>query len=228
MEPTTPSQPELAPTNPRCKTCKVPLADASWKNCDRCRRNRTESYNRWKKSAQARKSIITGTDSDPASSASSLPPVTEIPSTSRLNLNAQPSIFVNRTAEPPRLPHLPHVQPNTPAQDTGTDTTPSYYRSNGRDHPTGTSQLSGGTPRPAPVPFTPPRIIVPEYQWCDELVDEFAALPPRSNFVGKFSIVRDPQVDNPARADIFLSQLRAKGSPASCAIVPFISLRMPP
>ncbi len=47
-----------APTDPpviTCKKCKAPLPDATWKNCDNCRRNRTESYNRWKKSAQLRR-----------------------------------------------------------------------------------------------------------------------------------------------------------------------------
>ncbi|KAI0247380.1 hypothetical protein BJV78DRAFT_1285612 [Lactifluus subvellereus] len=216
MEPTPGQHSLLTPTTDppiiRCKTCKAPLPDASWKNCDRCRRNRTESYNRWKKSVEARKSIITGTEATPGSS---LPSETEIPSTSRLNLNTQPTTFTNTTGDP--RPHrLSHVQPATPSQAAGTDATPPDHRSNGRDHdghPTGTPQLSGGTPRTAPGSPASQVIRIPEYQWCDELIDELTALPPRSNFIGKFSIISDPQVDNPARAHAFLDQLRAKGRP---------------
>jgi hypothetical protein len=57
---------------------------------------------------------------------------------------------------------------------------------------------------------------VQEYQWSSELVDELSALPPRSNFVGKFSIVYDPAVDNSKRALMFADQLRDRGLFISC------------
>jgi len=61
----------------------------------------------------------------------------------------------------------------------------------------------------------PRHINIPEYQWGEELVDALFALPPRSNFFGQFSVIADPDVDNPKRAQMFLDQLRSKGLPTS-------------
>ena len=48
------------PTTIRCKTCKIALANTAWKNCDNCRRRRTESYHRWKKSTVAAAALQVG------------------------------------------------------------------------------------------------------------------------------------------------------------------------
>ena len=61
----------------------------------------------------------------------------------------------------------------------------------------------------------PRHINIPEYQWADELVDALLTLPPRSNFFGQFSVITDPDVDNPKRAQMFLHKLRSKGLPIS-------------
>lgn len=86
----------------------------------------------------------------------------------------------------------------------------SYYR----EH-TMSSQL----PRDAPqlMSSLPYDIDIPEYQWGEELVNALMALPPRSNFVGQFSVVADPDVDNSKRAQMFLDQLRSKGLPTTGA-----------
>jgi hypothetical protein len=196
----------------RCKTCNVPLQDMSWKNCDRCRRNRTESYNRWKKSVQASKSAMNVV----AAAGSSLSSQVEIPSTSRLDLNPSLASSITITSAGQRPHDLLHPESFTPSQTTGsTYTIPPAHR------PTGSSQPSGSVPQTAPTPAAPARTIhIPEYQMCDELIAELIALPPRSNFVGKFSVIPDPEVDNLSRAHIFENQVRAKGLPISCGYPP--------
>jgi hypothetical protein len=67
-----------------------------------------------------------------------------------------------------------------------------------------------------PTPVVPRSTDVQEYQWSSELVDELSALPRRSTFVGKFSIVSDPAVDNSKGAFTFADQLRARGLFISC------------
>jgi hypothetical protein len=83
-------------------------------------------------------------------------------------------------------------------------------------NPAGSSSHTGDRPQTAPAPVVPRFIDVHEYQWSSELVDELSALPPRSTFVGKFSIVSDPAVDNSKRAFTFADQLRARGLFISC------------
>ena len=202
----------------RCKTCKVPLPDATRKNCDRCRRNRTENYHRWKRSVEARKNHGKNLISLPTleTHPSSAPP-------SELNIRwTNPATTSAASSQPP---HRSHPGSNTPAQLTGavtpTSTTPLIHNLNERDHhrhQTASSQL----PRDAPPVSSLPRVDVPEYQWGEELVDALLALPPRSNFFGQFSVIADPDVDNSKRAQMFQDQLRSKGLPISCvAAAPF-------
>ncbi|KAH9019750.1 hypothetical protein EDB84DRAFT_1516436, partial [Lactarius hengduanensis] len=89
----------------RCKTCKVPLPDATRKNCDRCRRNRTENYHRWKRSVEARKNHIA------------------LPTLETHHSSAPPSKPNIRWTKPattsapgPRSPHPSHTGTSTPAQ----------------------------------------------------------------------------------------------------------------
>lgn len=104
----------------------------------------------------------------------------------------------------------------TPTQLTGavttTSTAPIHHNLNKRDH-SEHQPASSQLPRDAPVPVSslPGRIIIPEYQWGDELVDALLALPPRSNFFGQFAVIADPDVDNSKRAQMFLDQLHSKG-----------------
>ncbi|KAH9059634.1 hypothetical protein EDB87DRAFT_1620577 [Lactarius vividus] len=180
----------------RCKTCKAPLPDATRKNCDRCRRNRTENYHRWKRSVEARKNLIVlpTLETHP----SSVPP-------SKLNIRwTNPA---TTSAAVPRPSHLSHPGTGTPAQHSDA-TTPLDYNLNKCDHRPQTASLQ--VPRDAPgLASSLPRINVPEYQWGEELVDALLALPPRSNFFGQFSVVADPDVDNSKRAQMFRDQLRS-------------------
>ncbi|KAI0296775.1 hypothetical protein B0F90DRAFT_1745156 [Multifurca ochricompacta] len=94
-------------------------------------------------------------------------------------------------------------------------------------------------PLPAPVPLTDPNrssinppqtmsnthfnsrypsIPVPEYQWEDELVVDLLAIPPRLNFLGKFSTISDPKVNNLMRATMFADRVRIQGLPILCVI----------
>jgi len=52
---------------------------------------------------------------------------------------------------------------------------------------------------------------VPEYQWGPELVAALLVLRPRSNFLGKFSVIANPDVDNATRAQMFVDQVRSNG-----------------
>ncbi|KAI0294906.1 hypothetical protein B0F90DRAFT_1753743, partial [Multifurca ochricompacta] len=100
-------------------------------------------------------------------------------------------------------------------------------------------------PLPAPVPLTDPNrssinppqtmsnthfnsrypsIPVPEYQWEDELVVDLLAIPPRLNFLGKFSTISDPKVNNLMRATMFADRVRIKGLPILCVIHIFFLL----
>ena len=204
----------------RCKTCNVPLPDALWKNCERCRRNRTESHNRWKKSVQERTiAKLAASNSQPY-----LPPSeTGIPSTSLSNVKPPPTTFIagQRSQQPP------HSGAFTPSQapQAGTYTTLPYHQPN-NEPPTPSSQPTGSTPRTAPAAAPPRPVHVPEYQWGDKLVDDLTELPPRSNFVGKFSTILDPQVNNSSRLHIFANQLRAKGLPISCGYPIHPSIRI--
>ena len=206
-----PIQPD--PVVIRCKTCKVPLPDATWKNCDRCRRNRTESFNRWKKSSHARKSVL-----DNSGSTLSMP-TTQSPSA--------PSAPTPNPTRPSasRVTTAPNPGPNTFSQAPNLSAPPQHYPS-GHDHsrlPTGRSPAISDQPQTSPTTVAPQTIVVPEFQWSDELIGQLSALPPRSRFVGKFSVIADPEVDNAKRANMFADQLRARGIPISCvvAILPY-------
>ncbi|KAI0289098.1 hypothetical protein BC826DRAFT_1034339 [Russula brevipes] len=182
----------------RCKTCKAPLLDATFKNCDRCRRIRTESYNRWKKSdlrkAAAAAAVATpGSSRPPEASSSSAPAPAPNP-------NPPPMNSVVQTA---------NIAPN-PAASQAHDPQWRHYNPHPHPNPTGSSSHTGDRPQTASAPVLPRVMDVQEYQWASELVDELAALPPRSTFMGKFSIVYDPAVDNAKRAFMFADQLRAR------------------
>ncbi|KAN0128996.1 hypothetical protein V8E53_013146 [Lactarius tabidus] len=195
----------------RCKTCKVPLPDAKRKNCDRCRQIRTEKYHRWQRSVEARKNNAKNPIPIPTleTHPSSAPP-------SNVNIKwTNPATTAAASAQP--------VQgASTPAQLTDTFTSTSLVsldpnpnkRSYYREH-TASSQLPRDTPRL--ILAMPHGIDIPEYQWGEELVNALMALPPRSNFVGQFSVVADPDVDNSKRAQMFLDQLRSKGLPTTGA-----------
>lgn len=195
----------------RCKTCKVPLPDATKKNCARCRRNRTESHQRWKRSVEARKvhekkNLI------------SLPRSEAQPS------SAPPSNVNIRWTEPAITPEARyHLGSGTtpahlPGAVTSTSAAPLDHNLNERHHhkhqPPSPQPLSDA---PGLVSSLPRRIN--QYQWGEELVDALLGLPPRSNFLGQFSIIADPDVDNSKRAQMFLDQLRSKGLPTSYVAV---------
>ncbi|KAI9457330.1 hypothetical protein BJY52DRAFT_1273041 [Lactarius psammicola] len=197
----------------RCKTCKVPLPDATRKNCERCRRNRTESYNRWKRSVEARKTH--------GKNLISLPTVeTHLSSARPSNLNIGWMKPATTSAASSQPPHRSHPGSGTPAQLAAaaipSSTAPLDHNLNERDHhehQISSSQLPRGAP--VPVSSLPHRVNVPEYQWGEELVDALLALPPRSNFLGQFSVIADPDVDNFKRAEMFQDQVRSKGLPIS-------------
>lgn len=194
-------QVNLVPPDPvtiRCKKCKAPLEDTTWKNCDRCRRIRTESFNRWK----AKKSVLDNTASTPLSTPTAAP---------TSNPNPRPASHVTMA---------PNPGPSTFPQAPSLSAPPQHYRS-GHDQnrlPTESSQTTRGQPRTAPTPVVPQAIHVPEFQRSDELIDQLSALPPRSRFVGKFSVIADPAVDNTRRAHMIADQLRARGIPISCVV----------
>ncbi|KAH9167221.1 hypothetical protein EDB89DRAFT_1998491 [Lactarius sanguifluus] len=77
---------------------------ATRKNCERCRRNRTENYHRWKRSVEARKNHFALPTLE--THHSSAPP-------SKLNIRwTKPA---TTSAAGPRLPHLSHPGTSTPA-----------------------------------------------------------------------------------------------------------------
>ena len=205
-------QANLVPPDPvtiRCKKCKAPLEDTTWKNCDRCRRIRTESFNRWK----AKKSVVDNTASISLLSTSTAAPTS--------NLNLRPAFHVTMTPNPG-----PSTFPQAPSLSA-----PSQHYRSWHDQsrlPTGTSQTTRAQPRTAPTLVAPQAIHVPEFQRSDELIDQLLALPPRSRFVGKFSVIADPAVDNARRAHMIADQLRARGIPISCVVTTILAHPPPP
>lgn len=184
-----------APADPpviECKKCKVPLPDTTWKNCASCRRNRTESYNRWKKSALLR-------------------------STTRMNLSEsllrrrQRSSSLNRTIDYTSLSQAPGPDPTAPLDHHSNE--PGL-----RGDASGSSPLANDQPRRTSTPAVPRPAEAIEYQWSDELIEALLALPPRSSYIGTFSIVADPAVNNSTRVRLFADQLRARAVHISCVV----------
>lgn len=173
----------------RCKKCKGPLPDTAWKNCSSCRRARTESYNRWKKSASLRSMRGTGLGE------------------SLLRLR-QHSSSPFRTVD---YSTLSQAQPPGP-------TAPLDHHSDELSHRGDPSKSSNDQPRRTSASAVPPPVGATEYQWSDELIEALLALPPRSRYIGKFSIIADPEVDNTTRAHLFATQLHARAVPISCVV----------
>ncbi|KAH9979377.1 hypothetical protein BGW80DRAFT_1277551 [Lactifluus volemus] len=116
-----------------------------------------------------------------------LPPSeTGIPSTSPPNVNSPPPTTLITYQRPQ---HPPQSGAFTPSQAPGTSTTLPHHQSNNQP-PTASSQPTGSIPRTAPAPAPSRPVHVPEYQWGDELVGDLTKLPPRSNFVGRFSVIK--------------------------------------
>jgi len=193
MTPPVPLLPESAdPPAIRCKTCKATLPDTTRKNCATCRSNKTESYNRWKNFASLRS--IGGID---------------------LNLSEfllrlhQLSSFLLRTVGSSTL-----AQPSGPPAPLDPHSNePSHY-----GDPLAGSRLANDQPRQTSTSTVPqPQAAETiEYQRSDELIDALLALPPRSRYIGMFSIVADPTVNNSTRAHLFAGQLHARAVPISC------------
>jgi hypothetical protein len=184
-----------APADPpliECKRCKVPLPDTTWKNCASCRRNRTESYNRWKTSALLRST----TRMDP--------------SESLLRLR-QRSSSLCRTIDYTSLSQAPGPGPTAPLDHHSNE--PSL-----RGDPSGSSPLANDQPRRTSTSAVPRPAEPIEHQWSDELIEALLALPPRSRYIGTFSIVADPAVNNSTRARLFEDQLRARAVHISCVV----------
>jgi hypothetical protein len=196
----------------RCKTCRVPLPDDTWKNCDRCRRNRTESYRRWKVNVRARQSDASLGPS-PLSSTQPLSAPTVIPPT--LPSSVASSVAAASSNAPPPPHHRSTWRVHVPAIG-GSQTTTANNQPRPRGTPASTSTSASASNRPTE---RHPIIHVPEFQSSDELVDKLSALPPGSNFLGKFSVVADPAVDNPKRAQMFADKLRVEGVPILCVIL---------
>lgn len=213
-------QANLVPPGPvttRCKKCGVPLPDSTWKNCDRCRRNRTESYHRWKRSVLARQSIL----NDSGSTLLSTPISTiQYPSAPPPTSNPNPPSTTTHVTTAPN-PGFSTFSSQAPSLSA-----PLQHYPSGPDHSklqARSSQTTSDEPRTAPALVAPQTIHVPEFQWSDELIDQLLALPPRSRYVGKFSVIADPAVDNTRRAQMFAGQLRARGMPISCVRPPRVS-----
>jgi hypothetical protein len=196
-----PAPADSDPPTIRCKKCKVPLPDATWKNCDNCRRHRTESYNRWKKSVEARRNIA-------AASSSSLPleaQSSSAPAPRRDSTDVAPNRAYYKTSSQASTPSVTHQFPS--ARD-----------NNGSETAASRTNATTNQPRMTSTSAVPPESIhVPEFQWSDELVDHLLELPPRSTFLGKFSVIADPMVSNGSRAYMFIDQLRARELPISYA-----------
>jgi hypothetical protein len=170
-----------------CKKCKVPLPDATWKNCAKCRRERTDSYNRWKKSALLR----------------------SMNSSKSVLRMRQYSSFPSRIVDSGTSSHAPG--PTAPLDRYSNEPSHSEDLSEG-------SRLADDQPRRTSAPTVPPPAEAIEYQWSDELIADLLELPPRSVFMGKFSIVADPAVNNSTRAHLFAGQLHARAVPISCDV----------
>ncbi|KAI0275746.1 hypothetical protein BGY98DRAFT_1098640 [Russula aff. rugulosa BPL654] len=109
------------------------------------------------------------------------------------------------------------VDSSTSSQAPG-PTIPLDHHSNEPSHSgdsSATSRLANDQPRRTSASTAPPRVEAIEYQWSEELVADLLALPPRSRYVGKFSIVADPAVNNSTRAHLFARQLHARAVPIS-------------
>jgi hypothetical protein len=183
----------------RCKKCKVPLPDATWKNCDNCRRHRTESYNRWKKSVEARNVAAASGSSLPFEAQSSSAPAPRRDFTDV----AQNRAHYN-TSSQASTPFVTHQFPSG--------------RNNGPETVASRTNATTNQPRMTSASAVPAESVhVPEFQWSDELVDHLLELPPRSTFLGKFSVIADPMVSNGSRAYMFIEQLRDRGLPISYA-----------
>lgn len=212
------AQPTLvfAPTETpaiRCKTCKVPLPDATRKNCERCRRIRTDNYNRWKRSAEARKNHGKNLISlpTPETHPSSAPP-------SNVNIRwMKPATASASSSQPSRRSHpglgIPWRLTVDVTNTSSTSLDSNLNERNHHRHQTASSKISIDSP--LLMSSLPSGIHIPEYQWGEELVNTLLALPPRSNFFGQFSVIADPDVDNSKRAQMFRDQLRSRGLPTS-------------
>jgi len=193
------------PPTTRCKKCKVPLPDATWKNCDRCRKNRTENYNRWKKSVEGRTQMNVFNSSGP------------------LPFEAQSSSAPATDVAPKNARHSTSKQVSGPI---ASHQLPSERNPNGL--PTGgprpqaatSDQLQSASASAIPTDT----LHIPEFQWSDELVDCVSELRPRSTFFGKFSVIADPAVGNASRAYMFAEQLRARGLAISYVNPPLLPL----
>ena len=174
-----------------CKRCKAPLPDTTWKNCASCRRNRTESYNRWKKSALLRS-------------------MAKDPSESLLCLR-QRSSSLFRTVDYTSLSQAPGPGPTARLDHHPNE--PGL-----RGDPSGSSPLANDQPRRTSTSAVQRPAEAIEYQWSDELIEALLALPPRSKYIGTFSIVADPAVNNSMRVGLFADQLRARAVHISCVV----------
>ena len=207
----------------RCKTCKASLPDTTWKNCANCRKNRTESYHRWKKSK------LMGTI-DLTTSASQSPFFFFFFLLCANNIIPRANIHPRRTclwivdsatslqAPGPTAPrnHYPNVEPNHYGNPSWSSWSSPRLAD---DQPQLTSASTVPQPQPQPQPQPPPSKPI-EYQWSDELIEALLALPPRSGYLGKFSVIADPTVNNSTRARLFTSQLHARAVRISCVVPP--------
>jgi hypothetical protein len=182
------------PTN-RCKKCRAPLPDATWKNCDRCRKSRTESYNRWKKSVEGRTQMNVFNSSDPFLSS-------EPQSSSAPAIDVAPNHPRHSTSSRVSVPIASHQLPSA-RNPNGLPTGGSRPHAATSDQPQPQSVSASAVPKDF--------VHIPEFQWSDELLDRISELQPRSTFLGKFSVVADPAVSNASRAYMFAEQLRARG-----------------
>lgn len=188
--------PPTVPPVLKCQTCQVPLTDATWKNCAECRRKRTESYNHWKNSTS----------------------LTSVPvgmmnimnlSESLLHLHQHSSsLFRTVDSSTPSQASAPTAPLGRHSNELSNYGGPSRSSQLANDLNDQSGWISASTARP------PPKAI--EYQWSEELIVDLLALPPRSRFAGKFSIVADPAVNNSKCARLFSEQLFARGLPISC------------
>lgn len=210
-----------APPVIRCKTCKTPLPDTTWKNCASCRKNRTESYHRWKKSAAERSKMGT-IDLTISSSTSEFSAFFFFDSCATTLNPERTFIFILSSCL------LRIVDSATSLQAPGPTAPVNQYLNVEPNHygnPSGSSrssrladdqpQLTSASTAPRPPPSKPI-----EYQWSDDLIEALLALPPRSGYIGKFSIVADPTVNNHTRARLFTRQLRDRAVHISCVVVP--------
>ncbi|KAF8489530.1 hypothetical protein F5888DRAFT_1638534 [Russula emetica] len=118
----------------------------------------------------------------------------------------QHSSFLFRTVDSSTL-----LQPPGP-------TAPLDHHSNEPSHygdPSGSSRLANDQPQRTSTSTVPQPAEAIEYQWSDELIEALLTLPPRSRYIGMFSIIADPAVNNSTRAHLFADQLHARVVPIS-------------